>query len=174
MLIFVIGFYSSKGYDIGLMKKEWDSAVEGWTIYVSRLEGGKTETIKESFNPNFLELAEPELAFKEPVQVEGEAYVVDNNLVIALSVSASAEMPCAICNKMTKVALKVPKIYHMEPLEEIKGNKFSIKDILREAVLLEVPPFAECQEGHCTERKEMEKYFHKAKQSDTQQPFKDL
>jgi hypothetical protein len=50
--------------------------------------------------------------------------------------------------------------------------------LLRESVLVEVPLFAECNHGNCTQRAELKKYMHQNTESDDAeegyQPFKDL
>jgi len=94
--------------------------------------------------------------------------------VIHLEIGAAALIPCAICNKSVRTGVKVPEFYHTEMMSEVRGRVYNYTSPLREAILLEVPAFGECQ-GGCPERKELEKYKPPEGNSDpTQFPFADL
>lgn len=129
-------------------------------IYVDQLRNGHVEEISEVCPPDFLEINENELHFIAPVRFTGEAYLADINLVIQLAVTAEAVMPCLVCNDMVKVPIHIDPLYHMEPLKDIKTGIFHFKEILRDAIILEVPPYAECEQGHCPHRNEIAKYLH--------------
>ena len=132
---------------------------EAFRIYVDQLREGQVEEISETLNPDFLDIHEKELSFSEPIVIDGEAYLTDDSLVMRLNASTSAKMPCSICNEQVEVGIKLKDFYHSEPLSEIKTGVYNFSEMLREAILLEVPPFAECFEGKCPTRAEVHKYM---------------
>lgn len=153
--------------------------IEGFKIYVDQLKAGHVEKINEIFEPDFLDVKEKDLTFADPVEVKGEAYTAEGNLILHLNVSTKAEIPCSMCNEPVKVSIMLENLYYSEPTSDIKGAIFSMSAVIREAILLETPPFAECSNGKCPKRKEFGKYLSKSKSSDgTEQthyhPFKDL
>jgi DUF177 domain-containing protein len=127
-------------------------------IYVEQLRDGHTEIIDEVFSPEFLDVKEENLHYKDNVFVKGEAYLADNDLILNLSIKTKAQLPCIICNETVTVSVDIEHFYHAEPIENIKGSIFNYKSILRENVILETPKFAECS-GNCPQRKDMAKYF---------------
>jgi hypothetical protein len=56
------------------------------------------------------------------------------------------------------VPIKLSNFYHGEPLAEIRTGVYDFSQMLREAVLLEVPHFAECK-GNCPQRVAVKKYL---------------
>lgn len=126
-------------------------------IYVEQLRGGKNWPLHADLAPDFLQIEEEELAFKDPVRIDGEAYLAQDELVVQVSIKTKAEVPCCICNDVFKLEISVPKLIQVEPLEGIKRGYFDISELLREAILLEVPLIAECHEGKCPKRKEIER-----------------
>ncbi|MBF5059828.1 YceD family protein [Candidatus Neptunochlamydia vexilliferae] len=139
-------------------------------IYVDRLSNGRTEEIQETLSPDFIDVKEKDLQFHTPVEMEGKAYLAEDHLVIQLKVAAEAIIPCSICNEEVKKKVVVKSFYHTEELENIRGQVYDYGDPLREAILLEVPPYVEC-EGKCPKREELKNYFSKG---DDQFPFADL
>ncbi len=164
-----------------LMKRD-----DRFRIFVEQLRHGHTETISESFEPDFLEVDEPELKFVAPVDLEAEAYVTENELVLHLTqVHTTAEMPCRICNQPVRVGITIRNNYQTIPMEEVRGGIFDFRELLREVVLLEVPSFVECSEKGCPERKALKRYFKeetetkkknrsKDAEESTYHPFADL
>lgn len=153
------------------------SNLNRFNIFVDQLKNGHVEKIEEKFSPDFLDINEKELFFKDPVFVRGKAYIAEANLVLHLEVITSAYMPCSICNEEVKVLIKLPYFYHSEPLENIKSGVFSMVETLRETILIETPSFAECNEGNCVVRKEQEKFYKKSSFSegdDHYHPFENL
>lgn len=134
---------------------------DAFTLFVDRLRGGNTEEIKGDFSPDFLGVHEEDLVFDNKVKVKGEVYLTDDSLVIRVDITTVATMPCAICNKKTAVPIEVRGFYHIVPLSEIKGAVYNMQEALREAILLEIPQFAEC-EGKCPRREEIAKYMKDA------------
>lgn len=149
-----------------------------YKIFVDQLKNGHVEKIDEKFSPAFLDIHEKELKFDKDVLVKGEAYTADGDLILHLDIEACATLPCSICNEPVFVEINIKNLYHYVPLEEIKGALFPLDDVLREAILLETPSFAECTNG-CPKRKEIEKYMRKPKSSTDEQedgfrPFENL
>ena len=149
---------------------------EAFKIYIDRLKGGLVQRIEGAFDNGFLEIDEEELRFPNPVTVKGEAYLTDEHLVIHLSASTSAEMPCSICNEMIKTPLTVGNFYHTEPLLEIQGALYDFGQALREALLIELPRTIECNQGHCPAREALEPFMRPEKRAEqtTYFPFADL
>lgn len=149
-------------------------------IFVEQLRQGNTEEIEEVFSPDFLEIKEKELSFLQPITVRGQVYLADDTLVLHLDIHAVAVMPCAICNQPANVEIAIQGFYHAVPLIEIKGAVYDFREILREAILLEVPLLTECHQGKCPQRQSLEKYFKKEgvpgikDQEEGYRPFADL
>ncbi|MFN0065069.1 MAG: YceD family protein [Chlamydiales bacterium] len=141
-------------------------------IYVDRLQEGEKEELKESLSPAFLGVEEREFSFLHPVQLEGHAFVTGDSFIFTFSVCTKATILCAICNAPVEVVLQIPEVTHLEKVRDVRGGVFYFTDILREAILLEIPHTAECQKGNCPERNELKKYLSKDKY--THCPFKEL
>lgn len=147
-------------------------------IYVEQLRDGHTEKIDEEFAPAFLEVNDETLKFTDKVFVQGQAYLAENDLILNLNIQTKAQLPCSICNEYVSVPIEIRHFYHTEPVAAIKGSVFNYKEVLREVIVLEAPPFAEC-EGRCPQRNEINKYFAKenGKEKNPEEgyhPFSDL
>lgn len=127
-------------------------------IYVHRLREGTREKIAEGLDPSFLDIHEADLAFEAPVVIDGTAEVADGTLVLSLSVQTEAQMDCAICSKRCRIDIAIPHFYFTIPLDEIKGAVFDFREMLREAILLELPYRVEC-DGGCPERANVAQYL---------------
>lgn len=152
---------------------------EAFKIYIDQLKDGQSEELSETFTPDFIEVKEEDLNFNDPVQVEGEAYLADNDLVLHLDVNTLATIPCAICNCEVKVPVELNNFYHTVPEAELKTGIYNFKEMLRENILLATPLFAECNEGQCPERTELKKFFRDTNSPDNSgdegyHPFADL
>jgi len=134
---------------------------QAFTLYVDRLGDGDKEKIQEIASPEFLDIHEKELSFPHPVSITGEAYLVDQDLILHLKISTDAYIPCRICNDPVKVPIIIEDFYHAEPLQEISSKLFDYTDLLRDAILLQIPPFAECRDGNCPERESVSKFLKK-------------
>lgn len=150
-----------------------------FNIYVDRLRGGDVENLQRPFSPDFLEINENEIHFPEEVKVEGQAYVANDELVLHLDIATAVMMPCSICSESVRLPIVSKGLYHLVPLKEIKGGVYNMQELLRESVLIEIPAFAECNNGNCPHRGEFKKYMHQKtdKSDDAEegyQPFKDL
>jgi len=147
------------------------------TLFIDRLQSGKTEKIKETLSSEFLEIHEPELTFSDKIFIDGEAYLANEHLIIQLEVKLHVIMPCSICNNPTEFPLELHRFYHTEEINQIKSHIYNYSSALREAILLEVPSFVECR-GNCPERGELKKYIHqdnpKKLDESVQFPFAEL
>ncbi|MBA2726669.1 MAG: hypothetical protein H0U49_00650 [Parachlamydiaceae bacterium] len=139
---------------------------DSFKIFIEQLRDGRTEEIEESHSPDFLDINEDELKFKRDVLFEGQAYLADDNLLIHLKIETFATVPCSICNNPVEVKIEIPNFYHMEPVAEIKTGTFDFAEVLREAILLEVPRFAECGNGQCPEREKIAKFLREKPEAD--------
>lgn len=145
-------------------------------ILIDRLKGGHTQKIEEALESTFLGPAESELQFPGKVSVKGEAYLTDDHLIIHLKARTKASMPCAICNEMIQIELKVDNFYHTEPIEEIPSAIFDYSELLREALLIELPRTVECNQGNCSQRATIKPFLRSEARADTTKhfPFADM
>lgn len=148
-------------------------------IYVDQLRDGKEHQIHEKLSPDFLDVHERDLKFEKDVKLDGVAYLAESELILNWTIDAEAVIPCSICNEPVPVKIHLEHAYFSEPLDNIKSGIFNFKELLREMILLEVPPFVECTQGNCPKRKEFKKYLKepsqdKPDQEDGYQPFADL
>ncbi len=151
--------------------------MSSFKIYVDRLKDGHTQSIKEQISPDFLEIQEKELKFPSPIEIEGKAYLADDHLVIQLYLTTKASMPCTICNQEYLFPIVIESFYHIEPISSIQGHIFDYTALLREEILLQLPPFVECHQGNCPERSTLEAFLRKKEKTPvdaTYHPFADL
>lgn len=142
---------------------------EAFKIYADQLRNGHIEQLDEKLAPDFMEIQDEDLTFLQPIEVTGEAYIADQELILHLNVYTQATIPCAICNEPVLVDVSLDGFYHAVPYEELKSGIYDYRHILREAILLETPRFGEC-EGKCPKRKEIQKYLKKEGAIDDQSP----
>ena len=126
--------------------------IEALTIYTDRLKEGHVEEIHEEIPSALLDINDKDLRFADPIHIEGEAYIADEELLIHLNVNGEAILPCSICNGDVHLPIVLENLYLAQPLAECKTKLFDLKEFVRESLLLEVPQFAECHEGKCPER----------------------
>jgi uncharacterized metal-binding protein YceD (DUF177 family) len=141
-----------------------------FVISLDRLKNGVVQKINTSLSPELFELQEPELAFLDPVQVLGEAYLTDEDLVLHLNASTIARMPCSICNRMIPITLSIENFYHTEHLNELKTPLFDFRSVLRENLLIELPHVVECA-GGCPERAALSQHLRRKPSSDEENPY---
>lgn len=150
---------------------------ESFKIYVDQLRNGETKQVDEQCAADFLDVSEENLSYIDPVTIEGEAYLATDTLVLHFTLTAYARIPCSICNCPVSVEVKVDDFYHAEPVEDIKTGIYNFKEVIREAIILDTPLFAECNEGNCSSRKEIKKYLKQEEDSsseDRYHPFANL
>lgn len=148
-------------------------------IYIEQLRDGHEEKIHEKLDPSFLNIQEPDLAFDKPVELEGVAYLAEDELLFRWNIRTEALVPCSICNEWVRVPILIQDFYYSESINQIKSGIYNFKDLLRETVLLEVPGFIECNEGNCSKRQDYRKYLKEPSNqlSDSEEgyhPFADL
>lgn len=148
-------------------------------IYIERLREGEKEELSFQCASTFLELEEEEVSAAEHVNVKIEAYLTESHLILRMSGKTKISLPCSICNELTEVVIEIQNLYHNVPLEEITNGIYDFSEALREGLLLELPLFAECNQGACPKREEIRPYLKKdssKKNDDDNQyfPFSDL
>lgn len=143
-------------------------------IFIHHLTEGKQQKIEENLLPIFLEIEDADLAFKEPVHVQGWAEISEGMLILRFNIQTEALIPCAICNQHVRIKIDVPNFYYTEKLSHIRTGFFSCKELLREEILLMVPKKIECRPEGCPERKAMAKYLSNKKKENVTHPFNDL
>lgn len=150
--------------------------MEQFQILIDRLKGGKIQKIEGKFDPSFLEIDEKDLRFPAPVEVKGEVYLADDELILRLKAKVKALLPCAICNQMVETELKVENMTHAEPVSEITSHVFDFRELLREDLLIELPKVVECNQGKCPERSVVAPYLRPQARVEktTYFPFADL
>lgn len=147
---------------------------EALKIFVDQLRDGHTEKIHETVSSSFLDLDEKDARFDEKVSIDGDAYLADQELILHLDIQAKVFIPCSICNTSVALPVDLSNVYYSIPPEDFKSGVFYMGDLLREAILLETPRFAECNQGKCPQRKELSKYIREEDQNNTYHPFADL
>ncbi len=145
-------------------------------IYVDRLRNGKREKLEESVPSDFLVVEGDEISFDETVELDGEAYLAEDHLVLHIDATVACQLPCSMCNEPVKAEIMVRGFYHVEPAEKIKSGVFDYSDSLREALLLEAPRFIQCNGGSCKSRKELSPYLRDQKKESGMEshPFSEL
>lgn len=133
---------------------------EIYKISINSLQSGKTDRFEGKLDPSFLGIQEPELQFIDPVLVRGKAYIVDDFLMIHLSAKTFATMPCASCNQMKKMEILLENFRINESLDSFSGD-YDFREALKEALLLELPQYLECEEGSCPEKKNLKPFIKK-------------
>lgn len=138
-------------------------------IYVDRLKEGQIEKFSGETSSEILG-TDPKLA--STLFLSGESYIANDHLIVKLQAKTNAYLPCSICNQDVELPLIATDIYYALPIDEI-GSIFDLSEIVREALLLEVPQFAECNQGNCPQREGVKKYLSKTT-SHMQFPFSSL
>lgn len=133
---------------------------DAFILYIDRLKGEAVQKLGMLLSPEFFDIHESDLLFEDPVEVSGEAYLVEEELIIHMNASTTARMPCSICNQMLPITLSIKNFYHAEPLSSIKSGLFDLREPLREALLIELPKTVECP-GGCKERESIAPYLKK-------------
>ena len=145
-------------------------------IYIDRLRDGKVEKVIEELPQSFLEVSEPELIFSTPLQISIKAYISEKHLVLNIDAKTTCTTPCTICNEKTQQTLVLKNYYHTQPLDELEAI-FDVAPLIREAILLEVKTYIECNDGACPGRDQILSYLKKndcTLSSDVNYPFAGL
>lgn len=134
---------------------------QNFIINTDRLRKSKELKVKVNFkaSSDFLRLEESDVDFGETVEVQGEVYIVDDQLIIHFDVLATVVSACRVCNGNAEAEIRIKSLYHAEDLSEIRGPYFDFGAVLREEILLELPRFVECNQGSCPERELIKPYL---------------
>ncbi len=134
---------------------------------------GNEVVLDERVDPSFLQLSDhDELTAVSEVLVCGKAYRADSWMFINAKISVSFKLPCAVCNEPFEYTVDLSQWVHEEAVRELSGGSWDIEKPLREAILLEVPFFAQCGEGGCSNFDSVRKFIRSEEEMQT--PFKDL
>lgn len=120
-------------------------------LFLDRIRAQGCEKIDLRLEPDFMDIHEEELAFVQPIAVEGEVYLAGEEVVVALRAETVIRMPCAICNAPVDVTLQ-NRWTSVEPIESFRHGVIDLREMVRENLLIEVPSIAECRQGNCPER----------------------
>ncbi len=139
---------------------------QDFIINTDRLRNSKELKVRVDLKipSNFLEVEDSELSFRQMVELQGEIYIVDDQLILHFDVLATVISECSICNRNADTEIKIKNFYHVEDLTKIKAPYFDFSSVLREEVLLEAPQFAECNQGSCPDRELIKPYLVERKQ----------
>ncbi len=145
-------------------------------LFVKRLRDESVETISERIAPEKFDISDNEILLKEPVIVNGEAYITDDFLLITLSISAALEIVCSFCNKKFNFNTNVEAYTIDIPVEDVRGDVLDLLPYIRELLLVEIPLYPQCGGAVCKNRKEMENFFKKEckEEPKTFKPFENL
>ncbi len=144
-------------------------------IFTEQLRNDHREEINATLSPEFLDLREKDITARSPIEIKGEAYVLDDLLMLSFNIKTNVEMPCSICNKPTSVPLQNKDIFISLPLSELPSSVFDCSSLVREEILMLIPQFIECKKGACPERQELKPYLKSEKKEEAQNfPFADL
>ncbi len=131
---------------------------EVFNIYIDRLGEGSVQPLDEKVDSSFLEVPDGNLFFPEQVVFHGSAYLADSHLILNLDLSTRYQTYCKICNDLILLPFTLKGIYITEEISNIPSKVFDLKAPLRDAILLEIPLYSEC-EGGCPMRKDLNQYF---------------
>lgn len=128
-------------------------------IYTDRLKEGERETLDLTLPPSLLSIQEEDTLFKDPIEFKAEVYIANEHLIIHLNLNTKARLFCCVCNEQVPYPIDIKNIYLTHPLQEIKGAIYDLTNEIRESILLQTPPFTECNQGNCLERAHIKKYL---------------
>lgn len=146
-------------------------------IVVDRLHDGHIEEIDCELSSAFLDLREEEVVFPAPISVRGSVYSTGDHLIFDYDVATRVQMPCSICNRPVEIDLVVREGQAVEEISHCPAGIWDCREVVRESLLLELPPFVECEKGNCPRRAEIEPYLRKESGLDEEpryHPFADL
>ncbi len=147
-------------------------------IRLADLDQDSSLKIDHTVPSDFLKTFDNQLDFEGLVKLFGKAYLTDDHLIIKISAKASTKMDCSVCNGPAIKEISLEDHYITKPLAEIIDQVFDFSEELRQALLLETPPFLECEGGKCPQRSEIEKYSKKQASSKQNEevyfPFENL
>ncbi len=148
-------------------------------IYIDRLIDDQELTIEESIPSDFIDINEKEIKFVGEASLHGKAYLAGTYLILQLRIKTHVLIPCSICNRPVHTKILLTNFYHTESRDKIRNDTYDCTPKLREAILLELPSFTECDGHNCPNRNELDKYLAKDTigrtiEQSTQHPFANL
>ncbi len=144
-------------------------------IHRERLIDDRVEEISSSVPVENLDLNDKELQFQGNVELKGKAYIAGTELIIHLDILCKALMPCKVCNQAVLFEIEVRDYVKNLEVKAVRSGVYRLANDVREAILLEIPPYTECSEGQCLERKQLKKYLKNELESkDTFLAFSEL
>lgn len=141
-------------------------------IFIDRLKVEGEFKEKGLLNPRILEL-DPKEAVASDISYDLTAYLVDEQLIVTFSASCTIDMPCKICNEFSAEKITINKNTQDIELSDIKKGVYDASTLIRESILLQTPPFHECN-GQCKERSNITNYFKKQDSNINNNPFSQL
>jgi len=130
-------------------------------IEISRLRLAGSLPFQAEAPASFMDLKkEDPLHYEGKVNVKGKIDYNPDTLHLHLTLQATANVPCIICQNPVKVEVEVRDVHHVEMLDEVKGLELDFADFVRDTLLLETPQRAECL-GKCPEREVLKEHFAK-------------
>lgn len=151
-------------------------------IYIDRLRDGHTEEIDAHVPPDFIDEVGDDCVFRDNVDISGQAYLAEDKLVFHIDLFTRCLCRCIICNEQVPFDIRIEHVYHLEEISAVKGAVFDMKPMLREMILLEIPPYLECHGGNCPARGQINSFLKKeisthenlTKQDEGYHPFSHL
>lgn len=128
-------------------------------IFLEDLRGGEELDIDITLNPDKDTLEEPDFCFRAALNVQGRAYLADNELIVHYSLQTEALLPCKICNEWVTVPIELNDLIEVRSVKKIKNRVADLTETVRQQAMLEVPLIVECHQGSCPARKELNKYL---------------
>lgn len=135
---------------------------ENFKIYVDRLREGREEKISFTVDASFIGVPSE---FLDPVRISGVAYLAHSHLILRLRIDTMMRMVCAMCNEFVNVQTAIDDFYQTVELAKIPHFVFNFEDLVRDAILLQLPHTVECNGGNCPDREQLQKYFSKESRS---------
>jgi uncharacterized metal-binding protein YceD (DUF177 family) len=160
------------GYPTAIIFRGWVSHDAPLKIFIDRLREQGRQEVTCSLPGEWMGVHEASLLFQDPVQLEGEAYLADDYVVLHCNAATIAQIPCSICNEWVAQSIEVLALTQAEPIADAVKGAIDFGPTVRDALLLEVPHFLECHGGHCPQRQQLQLLLKT--QSHTNNPFKDL
>lgn len=151
------------------MSQEWAK------FYLVDLQDGQKRSFDHMVDPEFLDINEADVRFREPFRVAGCVYQTDGMLLVEFSAEPRVELRCRVCNEWAPTPLKVVRAVlavEMEELDQASGM-VNLCPWIREAIVVEIPSYGEC-EGGCSLREQLGHYFHNTDAPSGHQPFANL
>jgi uncharacterized metal-binding protein YceD (DUF177 family) len=144
-------------------------------FFYEQLKEGESSCFEHEIDSSFLDLEnDKELRPISSVFVKGKIWKMADWLFVEAYVKASFETTCSYCSDLFHLPIELQPWKHEVCIDDIKEAFLDLREPLREAILLEIPYFAQCDGTTCKNINEVKKYLMKGEKEQFQQPFKDL